>query len=132
MGNDEDKTLWPRSPLSSPSLLPSLPPFFHPLFYFTYILSLYLLLPCSHYPLVFSLLLSPSNMPVFNWKRTRTHGPSYLVDWLVVLIMAIAWFLIGSIHPFQRKFSVEDKTIMYPYAYHETVNSVHLGVSPHW
>ncbi|RKP14015.1 phosphatidic acid phosphatase type 2/haloperoxidase [Piptocephalis cylindrospora] len=67
-------------------------------------------------------------MAVFNWKRTRSHGPSYLIDWLVVLMMAIAWFLIGNIPPFQRKFSIQDKTIMYPHAYHETVTSVHLGL----
>lgn len=46
---------------------------------------------------------------------------SYLYDWLLVVIMTVAFFAIDQIPPFHRRFSVEDKTIMFPYAEQETI-----------
>ncbi|RKP38667.1 phosphatidic acid phosphatase type 2/haloperoxidase, partial [Dimargaris cristalligena] len=39
---------------------------------------------------------------------------SYLPDWVLVIIMALAFFAIDKIHPFRREFSLEDKTIQHP------------------
>lgn len=46
---------------------------------------------------------------------------SYLYDWLLVVIMTVAFFAIDQIPPFHRMFSLEDKTIMFPYAETETI-----------
>lgn len=46
---------------------------------------------------------------------------SYLYDWLLVIIMTAAFFAIDKITPFHRMFSIEDKTIMFPYTEKEAV-----------
>ncbi|KAJ1986047.1 hypothetical protein H4R33_003589 [Dimargaris cristalligena] len=48
--------------------------------------------------------------------RTRLNRLvwSYLPDWVLVIIMALAFFAIDKIHPFRREFSLEDKTIQHP------------------
>lgn len=46
---------------------------------------------------------------------------SYLYDWLLVIIMTGAFFAIDKITPFHRMFSLEDKTIMFPYSEKESV-----------
>lgn len=46
---------------------------------------------------------------------------SYLYDWLLVIVMTGAFFAIDKITPFHRMFSVEDKTIMFPYSEKESV-----------
>ncbi|KAG2236337.1 hypothetical protein INT48_001401, partial [Thamnidium elegans] len=46
---------------------------------------------------------------------------SYLYDWLLVIIMTVAFFAIDQIPPFHRMFSLEDKSIMFPYAEKETI-----------
>ncbi|KAJ1973112.1 hypothetical protein H4R35_004292 [Dimargaris xerosporica] len=39
---------------------------------------------------------------------------SYAPDWILVIIMALGFFAIDKIHPFQRQFSLADKSIQYP------------------
>lgn len=51
----------------------------------------------------------------------RRLALSYLYDWLLVVIMTAAFFAIDQIPPFHRRFSVEDKTIMFPYTAQETI-----------
>ncbi|KAI8638532.1 phosphatidic acid phosphatase type 2/haloperoxidase [Parasitella parasitica] len=46
---------------------------------------------------------------------------SYLWDWVLVIIMTAAFFAIDQITPFHRMFSLEDKTIMFPYSEKESV-----------
>ncbi|KAG1469026.1 hypothetical protein G6F56_003501 [Rhizopus delemar] len=46
---------------------------------------------------------------------------SYGFDWLLVIIMAGVFFAIDQITPFHRQFSIEDKTISFPYTEHERV-----------
>jgi branched-subunit amino acid transport protein AzlD len=46
---------------------------------------------------------------------------SYGFDWMLVVIMTVVFFAIDKITPFHRMFSVEDKTIMFPYTEHESV-----------
>ncbi|KAI8330545.1 phosphatidic acid phosphatase type 2/haloperoxidase [Blakeslea trispora] len=46
---------------------------------------------------------------------------SYAYDWACVVIMTVAFFAIDKIEPFRRRFSLEDKTIMFPYTEHESV-----------
>ncbi|OBZ83116.1 putative diacylglycerol pyrophosphate phosphatase 1 [Choanephora cucurbitarum] len=46
---------------------------------------------------------------------------SYAYDWALVVLMTIAFFAIDKIEPFRRRFSLEDKTIMFPYTEHESV-----------
>lgn len=46
---------------------------------------------------------------------------SYLYDWILVIVMTAAFFAIDQIPPFHRRFSVEDKTIMFPHAEEESV-----------
>ncbi|KAI8972124.1 phosphatidic acid phosphatase type 2/haloperoxidase [Pilobolus umbonatus] len=53
---------------------------------------------------------------------------SYIYDWILVIVMAISFFAIDSITPFHRMFSLEDKTIMFPYTEHETVPVWALGI----
>ncbi|KAI8885896.1 PAP2-domain-containing protein [Backusella circina FSU 941] len=53
---------------------------------------------------------------------------SYLVDWALVVIMTVVFFAIDKIPPFHRHFSIEDKTIMFPYTENEAVPIWSLGV----
>ncbi|KAI9245997.1 phosphatidic acid phosphatase type 2/haloperoxidase [Sporodiniella umbellata] len=46
---------------------------------------------------------------------------SYGFDWLLVIIMAAVFFGIDQITPFHRQFSLEDKTISFPYSEHERI-----------
>ncbi|KAI8876770.1 PAP2-domain-containing protein [Backusella circina FSU 941] len=46
---------------------------------------------------------------------------SYGFDWMLVVIMTVVFFAIDKITPFHRMFSVEDKTIMFPYTENESV-----------
>ncbi|RCH95638.1 hypothetical protein CU098_000221, partial [Rhizopus stolonifer] len=46
---------------------------------------------------------------------------SYIYDWIFVVVMTIAFFAIDKIAPFRRRFSLQDKTIMFPYTEHESV-----------
>jgi diacylglycerol diphosphate phosphatase/phosphatidate phosphatase len=52
---------------------------------------------------------------------TKRLVVSYLYDWILVIIMTAAFFAIDKIPPFHRRFSVEDKTIMFPYSETEAV-----------
>jgi diacylglycerol diphosphate phosphatase/phosphatidate phosphatase len=54
---------------------------------------------------------------------------SYLVDWALVVIMTAVFFAIDKIPPYHRAFSVQDKTIMFPYTENEAVPIWSLGVS---
>jgi len=65
---------------------------------------------------------------VIDGKRVRQLAPSYALDWLVIILSVALFFLMELITPFQREFSVNDKTISYPYAIKETVNTVELFV----
>ncbi|KAI7905909.1 phosphatidic acid phosphatase type 2/haloperoxidase [Cokeromyces recurvatus] len=51
----------------------------------------------------------------------RRVALSYLYDWILVIIMTAVFFAIDRITPFHRMFSLEDKSIMYPYAEKESV-----------
>jgi hypothetical protein len=46
---------------------------------------------------------------------------SYVYDWILVIVMTAAFFAIDKITPFHRRFSIEDKTIMFPYTEKEAV-----------
>ena len=56
---------------------------------------------------------------------------SYIYDWLLVVIMTGAFFAIDKITPFYRRFSLEDKTIMFPHSVKETIPVWLLLVSIH-
>ncbi|KAI9018652.1 phosphatidic acid phosphatase type 2/haloperoxidase [Phycomyces nitens] len=62
-------------------------------------------------------------MSKINWKAPRTRNLilSYMKDWLLVLLMTAVFFAIDKIAPYHRKFSIQDKTIMFPYAVEETI-----------
>ncbi|KAG1160078.1 hypothetical protein G6F37_004313 [Rhizopus arrhizus] len=51
----------------------------------------------------------------------RRIALSYGFDWLLVIIMTVVFFAIDKVTPFHRQFSINDKTIMFPYAEHERV-----------
>lgn len=46
---------------------------------------------------------------------------SYGLDWLLVIIMTAVFFAIDQVTPFHRQFSIDDKTISFPYTEHERV-----------
>lgn len=46
---------------------------------------------------------------------------SYATDWILVIAMVALFFGIDSIPPFHRQFSVEDKSLMHPFAVNEHV-----------
>ncbi|KAI7873058.1 phosphatidic acid phosphatase type 2/haloperoxidase [Spinellus fusiger] len=58
-----------------------------------------------------------------SWKTPEAKRIllSYMKDWLLVIVMTAVFFAIDAIPPYHRKFSLQDKTIMFPYAVHETV-----------
>ncbi|KAK9768036.1 hypothetical protein K7432_001623 [Basidiobolus ranarum] len=53
---------------------------------------------------------------------------SYGVDWILVGIFSLGFWLFDNIQPFHRKFSLQDKTISYPFALHGTVPNWQLFV----
>lgn len=46
---------------------------------------------------------------------------SYGLDWLLVIIMTAVFFAIDQVTPFHRQFSIDDKTISFPYTENERV-----------
>lgn len=66
-----------------------------------------------------------------DWKHpsTRKIILSYLPDWILVAVMAGAFFGIDRITPFLREFSLEDKTIMHPHSPKDSVPMWVVGVS---
>ncbi|CDH50022.1 pap2-domain-containing protein [Lichtheimia corymbifera JMRC:FSU:9682] len=65
-----------------------------------------------------------------DWKHpsTRKIILSYLPDWILVAVMAGAFFGIDRITPFLREFSLEDKTIMHPHSPKDSVPMWVVGV----
>ncbi|KAI8060737.1 phosphatidic acid phosphatase type 2/haloperoxidase [Gongronella butleri] len=53
---------------------------------------------------------------------------SYLTDWILVCLMAGAFFALDAAQPFHREFSLTDKTIMHAYTEHEAVPTWMLGL----
>ncbi|KAJ2780676.1 hypothetical protein H4R18_003317 [Coemansia javaensis] len=47
-------------------------------------------------------------------RRTRLVL-SYVPDYVVLVAMAVLWGVISLVHPFEREFSLTDKTIQYPH-----------------
>ena len=66
-----------------------------------------------------------------DWKspHTRRIFLSYLPDWILVIIMACAFYGIDQIPPFRREFSLEDKTIQFPHSPSDSVPMWVVGVS---
>ncbi|KAJ2725802.1 hypothetical protein GGI07_001009 [Coemansia sp. Benny D115] len=65
-------------------------------------------------------------MPLFGFdpQTTRSGQPrprrtrliiSYIPDYFVLVVMALVWGLLSKVHPFQRDFSLTDKSIQYPH-----------------
>ncbi|KAI7859447.1 phosphatidic acid phosphatase type 2/haloperoxidase [Circinella umbellata] len=65
-----------------------------------------------------------------DWKspQTRRVFLSYLPDWILVIIMACAFYGIDQIPPFRREFSLEDKTIQFPHSPSDSVPMWVVGV----
>ncbi|ORX46045.1 PAP2-domain-containing protein [Hesseltinella vesiculosa] len=64
------------------------------------------------------------------WQKPRSKKLilSYLADWALVIIMAAAFFGLDTITPYHREFSVNDKTISFPYDTKEEIPTWMLGV----
>ncbi|ORX92617.1 PAP2-domain-containing protein, partial [Basidiobolus meristosporus CBS 931.73] len=52
---------------------------------------------------------------------------SYLKDWVLVAVLTVGFFLIDKISPFHRDFSLQNKSISFPYKTKETI-PIWLGV----
>ncbi|KAI9499371.1 phosphatidic acid phosphatase type 2/haloperoxidase [Zychaea mexicana] len=65
-----------------------------------------------------------------DWKSPHTKRiiVSYLPDWILVILMAGAFYGIDQIPPFHREFSLEDKTIMFPHSPSDSVPMWVVGV----
>lgn len=53
---------------------------------------------------------------------------AYAPDWLLCVTLIIGFFLFDMTTPFKRRFSIEDKTISFPYAVEETVPPIYLAL----
>ncbi|KAK9760289.1 hypothetical protein K7432_015857 [Basidiobolus ranarum] len=51
----------------------------------------------------------------------RTLVLSYFVDWVIVALLALGFFLVDKIPPFHRLFSLENKTISFPHKQFDTI-----------
>ncbi|KAI8085185.1 phosphatidic acid phosphatase type 2/haloperoxidase [Halteromyces radiatus] len=58
-----------------------------------------------------------------SWKRPQTRPIvfSYVIDWALVVVMAIIFFMIDRIQPFHREFSLNDPNLMHTYALEDSV-----------
>ena len=57
-------------------------------------------------------------------KIQKIH--SYLIDWLLLIILTIPLIIVNNKTPFNRPFSLQDKTISYPM--HEETISMGLAI----
>ncbi|CAO3595618.1 unnamed protein product [Absidia cylindrospora] len=57
------------------------------------------------------------------WRSSRARPIiySYLIDWVIVIIMAVVWFTIDNVEPYHREFSLTDPSLMYTYSPHDSV-----------
>ncbi|SAM08515.1 hypothetical protein [Absidia glauca] len=58
-----------------------------------------------------------------DWKapKARPIIYSYLVDWIIVIIMAAVWFAIDHVEPYHREFSLTNTDLMYTYSPRDSV-----------
>ncbi|KAF9348824.1 hypothetical protein BGX34_002221 [Mortierella sp. NVP85] len=54
-------------------------------------------------------------------NRTKKLFRSYAKDWIMVIVVLVAFSIVDQLEPFHRQFSVTDKTIQHPFAKQETV-----------
>ncbi|KAI9238387.1 MAG: hypothetical protein BYD32DRAFT_360566, partial [Podila humilis] len=60
---------------------------------------------------------------------TKALCMSYSKDWVLALVVLVAFAAVDRLEPFHRQFSVRDVTIQHPYAKKETVPIWLCGVS---
>lgn len=46
---------------------------------------------------------------------------SYLFDWILCVVLIALFLMLDNLTPFKRQFSVEDRSLMYPYKEKETI-----------
>ncbi|KAG9064907.1 hypothetical protein KI688_003169 [Linnemannia hyalina] len=54
-------------------------------------------------------------------SRTKALFTSYCKDWILVVVVLVAFSIVDQLEPFHRQFSVRDVTIQHPFAKQETV-----------
>ncbi|EIW82802.1 PAP2-domain-containing protein [Coniophora puteana RWD-64-598 SS2] len=59
-------------------------------------------------------------------KRRLKILRSYAPDWILTIALAVVFFSLNVVHGYRREFSVEDKTISFPFAVHERVPNIAL------
>ncbi|KAI0093873.1 PAP2-domain-containing protein [Irpex rosettiformis] len=60
--------------------------------------------------------------------RDRKLALSYAVDWVIAIALAVIFFAVEKVPGYKRDFSLQDKTIQYPYAEVERVPNWALAV----
>ncbi|KAJ1890774.1 hypothetical protein LPJ66_007287, partial [Kickxella alabastrina] len=53
------------------------------------------------------------NLPSFRLPASLLI--SYIPDWALTLVSTVVWIYLGVTEPHYKQFSVDDKTISYPY-----------------
>ncbi|OCH94952.1 acid phosphatase/Vanadium-dependent haloperoxidase [Obba rivulosa] len=64
--------------------------------------------------------------PKMDSRRRRQLIISYAPDWVVTIGLSVLFLALGTLPGFKREFSLDDKTIYYPFAEHERVPPVAL------
>ncbi|KAG1756553.1 PAP2-domain-containing protein [Suillus paluster] len=59
-------------------------------------------------------------------KRRMSLIRSYAPDWTITILLAIVFFALDGVHGFRRGFSVNDETILFPFAVKERVPDIAL------
>jgi diacylglycerol diphosphate phosphatase/phosphatidate phosphatase len=62
-------------------------------------------------------------MAFFDLPRARELAPTYLLDWVISIIFLGAAMALEFFTPFHRRFSIDDKTISFPFTESETINN---------
>ncbi|CRG90133.1 hypothetical protein PISL3812_07174 [Talaromyces islandicus] len=64
----------------------------------------------------------PSKLPVFSKKSLRARVViSYIFDYVIIIAFAIGFYILDRIEPYHQHFSLDNKSLQYPYAVHERV-----------
>ncbi|KAI9815948.1 MAG: hypothetical protein M1827_001940 [Pycnora praestabilis] len=68
----------------------------------------------------------PQKLPFSKKSLPKKVIISYVLDYVIIIVLALTQTALGAIEPFHQHFSLRNYTLQYPFAVHERVSSVLL------
>ncbi|KAF2703869.1 PAP2-domain-containing protein [Pleomassaria siparia CBS 279.74] len=70
----------------------------------------------------------PERLPFSKKRLPKKVIFSYILDYVIIVVLIVTFFLIDKVEPFHQPFSLENYTLHYPYAVHERIPVLWLCV----